>query len=224
MSETTRLTNEYIEITKQDIEAHERTAKGQTNISVTRRRSIMADVSKALYVPKIFTGREERIFSDLVSTMCGIFYKVMDAYAKDEDYRRLFGFEPKLEELILREPTYDSPIPIARIDIFYNEETGDFKFCEFNTDGTSAMNEDRELNIAIQKTKAYQQMAETHEFKSFELFDSWVETFLEIYHSSQNPKEHPNVAIVDFMENATEMEFQIFCRAFQGTWMQGTAL
>ena len=73
----------------------------------------------------------------------------MDAYAKDEDYRRLFGFEPKLEELILREPTYDSPIPIARIDIFYNEETGDFKFCEFNTDGTSAMNEDRELNIAI---------------------------------------------------------------------------
>ena len=32
-------------------------------------------------------------------------------------------------------------------------------------------------------------MAETHEFKSFELFDSWVETFLEIYHSSQNPKE-----------------------------------
>ena len=27
MSETTRLTNEYIEITKQDIEAHERTAK-----------------------------------------------------------------------------------------------------------------------------------------------------------------------------------------------------
>ena len=139
----------------------------------------------------------------------------MDAYAKDEDYRRLFGFEPKLEELILREPTYDSPIPIARIDIFYNEETGDFKFCEFNTDGTSAMNEDRELNIAIQKTKAYQQMAETHEFKSFELFDSWVETFLEIYHSSQNPKEHPNVAIVDFMENATEMEFQIFAEHFR---------
>lgn len=71
------------------------------------------------------------------------------------------------------------------------------------------MNEDRELNIAIQKTKAYQKMAETYEFKSFELFDSWVETFLEIYHSSQDSKEYPNVAIVDFMENATEMEFQI---------------
>ena len=77
------------------------------------------------------------------------------------------------------------------------------------------MNEDRELNIAIQKTKAYQQMAETHEFKSFELFDSWVETFLEIYHSSQDSKEYPNVAIVDFMENATEMEFQIFAEHFK---------
>ena len=215
MSETTRLTNEYIEITKQDIEAHERTAKEANEYIRNSTAQYHGRCVKALYVPKIFTGREERIFSDLVSTMCGIFYKVMDAYAKDKNYRRLFGFEPKLEELILREPTYDSPIPIARIDIFYNEETGDFKFCEFNTDGTSAMNEDRELNIAIQKTKAYQQMAETHEFKSFELFDSWVETFLEIYHSSQNPKEHPNVAIVDFMENATEMEFQIFAEHFK---------
>lgn len=160
MSETTRLTNEYIEITKQDIEAHERTAKEANEYIRNSTAQYHGRCVKALYVPKIFTGREERIFSDLVSTMCGIFYKVMDAYAKDEDYRRLFGFEPKLEELILREPTYDSPIPIARIDIFYNEETGDFKFCEFNTDGTSAMNEDRELNIAIQKTKAYQQMAE----------------------------------------------------------------
>ncbi len=58
-------------------------------------------------------------------------------------------------------------------------------------------------------------MAETHEFKSFELFDSWADTFLEIYHSSQNPKEHSNVAIVDFMENATEMEFQIFAEHFK---------
>ena len=50
------------------------------------------------------------------------------------------------------------------------------------------MNEDRGVKHRDQKTKAYQQMAETHEFKSFELFDSWVETFLEIYHSSQNRK------------------------------------
>ena len=100
MSETTRLTNEYIEITKQDIEAHERTAKEANEYIRNSTAQYHGRCVKALYVPKIFTGREERIFSDLVSTMCGIFYKVMDAYAKDEDYRRLFGFEPKLEELI----------------------------------------------------------------------------------------------------------------------------
>ncbi len=71
----------------------------------------------------------------------------MDAYER-QGLPELW-IEPKLEELILNRPTYYSPIPIARIDIFYNEKTGDFKFCEFNTDGTSAMNEDRKLNIAI---------------------------------------------------------------------------
>ena len=119
MSETTRLTNEYIEITKQDIEAHERTAKEANEYIRNSTAQYHGRCVKALYVPKIFTGREERIFSDLVSTMCGIFYKVMDAYAKDKDYRRLFGFEPKLEELILREPTYDSPIPIARLSLIH---------------------------------------------------------------------------------------------------------
>ncbi len=46
-----------LRLQSEDIEAHERTAKEANDISVTRRRSIMADVSKALYVPKIFTGR-----------------------------------------------------------------------------------------------------------------------------------------------------------------------
>ncbi len=101
--------------------------------------------------------------------MCGIFIKVMDAYAKTK-ITGGFWIRAEVRGTDLKEPTYDSPIPIARIDIFYNEETGDFKFCEFNTDGTSAMNEDRGVKHRDQKTKAYQQMAETHEFKEFRAF------------------------------------------------------
>ena len=54
------------------------------------------------------------------------------------------------EELILRADPAVSLLPMARIDFFYNEQTGAYKYCEFNTDGTSAMNEDRELNLAQQ--------------------------------------------------------------------------
>lgn len=215
MSEVTRITQQYIDLTKQDLEAHARTAKEANEYILGSTAQYHGRCVKALYVPKIYTEREEKLFADLVKTICGIFYKVMERYEQDREYRKLFGFEPRLEELILRKPRYKSPIPIARIDIFLDEESGDFKFCEFNTDGTSAMNEDRELNIAIKKTKAYQEMEKEYEFHTLELFDSWVATFLEIYHSCEDAKKVPNVVITDFMENATEMEFQIFAQAFE---------
>ena len=72
-------------------------------------------------------------------------------YLKNPSYRKLFPFSRKLEELILIPNGYQSLLPIARFDIFYNEENGNFKFCEINTDGTSAMNEDYVLNMAVER-------------------------------------------------------------------------
>ncbi len=178
---------------------------------------------RTLYIPKIFREADIKVFESAVTELYGIFDKVMKAYYEDAEYRKLFGFDEKLEELILREKKYESNIPIARIDIFYNEETGDFKFCEFNTDGTSAMNEDRELNHAIRLTKAFQEFSKEHEVYTFELFDTWVEQFLKIYEDFSKNTGHigageggrPQVAIVDFMENATEQEFKIFQERFE---------
>lgn len=215
MSEGTKITEQYVEMIKSDLLAHAESAKEANNYILGSTAKYHGRCVKALYIPKVFTEREEKIFADLVEKICGIFYKVMEEYERNPDYRKLFGFEHRLEELILRKPRYETPIPIARIDIFLNEETGDFKFCEFNTDGTSAMNEDRELNIAVKKTKAYRELEREYELRSMELFDSWVETFLEIYRSCEGAVEHPNIAIVDFMENATEMEFQIFADHFR---------
>ena len=172
---------------------------------------------RTLYIPKIFTEWDIQVFEKAITDLYGIFDKVIQHYYEDEAYRKLFGFEKELEELILREKKYKSNIPIARIDIFYNEDTGDFKFCEFNTDGTSAMNEDRELNKAVRLTKAYEVFAEKYEISTFELFDTWVEEFLGIYGEfaeNTGKKKIPNVAIVDFMENATEQEFKIFRERF----------
>lgn len=170
---------------------------------------------RTLYIPKLFTEEDIRIFEKAVADLYGIFDKVIGAYYEDPGYRKLFGFDERLEKLILREKRYDSNVPIARIDIFYNEETQEFRYCEFNTDGTSAMNEDRELNEALKRTKAYQEFARRHEVRTFELFDTWVEEFLSIYDSWQDKKEAPSVAVVDFMENATEQEFHIFAQRFR---------
>lgn len=173
-------------------------------------------VVRTLYLPKLFTGKEIRLFDQAVNTLYGIFDKVIAEYGRNEAYRQLFGFPKELEELILRNPGYSCNIPIARIDIFYHEETSDFKFCEFNTDGTSAMNEDRELNTAFELSKAYQEFQKSYPLHKFELFDTWVEEAIRLYREyAKDANALPSVAIVDFMEHATTNEFLIFRDRFE---------
>lgn len=170
---------------------------------------------RTLQIPKVFTPAVIDDFRSIVDTTYRIFQKVIREYLENPWYRKLFPFSPELEELILIPSLYDSLLPIARFDIFYNEENGSFQFCEINTDGTSAMNEDYVLNQAIELNPAHQAMKRRHKFSVFELYDSWVKTFLSIYQTYEKRREHPHVAIVDFLENASITEFEEFRRRFE---------
>lgn len=168
-----------------------------------------------LHIPKVFTEDIVEIYRGIVKTAYGIFEKVIRAYLADPGYRRIFPFSRELEELILVPNLYDSLLPIARFDIFFNEEDHSFKFCEINTDGTSAMNEDYVLNMAIGRNLAHTHMKETYSFRTFELFDTWVETFLSLYGTYEKRRAgKPYVAIVDFLEHCSITEFEEFRRRF----------
>ncbi|MDD7403644.1 MAG: hypothetical protein SO170_09155 [Butyribacter sp.] len=177
--------------------------------------------SKILQIPKIYTEEIAEDFSRIVTVTYRIFEKVIQEYLHCEDYRALFPFSKELEELILTPNLYQSVLPIARFDIFYQEDTSDFYFCEINTDGTSAMNEDRILNESLLLNPAHQHMLQKYTMRSFELFDSWVETFLSLYRTYEKADagKLPQVAIVDFLEQGTIREFEEFARRFQKAGM-----
>lgn len=215
MLQLVELNKDYCRRIEQDKKSHARTAREEIEYMNQSTAKYHGRCVSTLYVPKMFTPEDINCFEQLIETLYGIFDKVIERYRDDASYRELFGFPKKLEELILREPRYSCKIPVARIDIFYNEETKEFKFCEFNTDGSSAMNEDRELNRGLKLTLGYEQLAEKYQIRSFELFDSWVEESLKIYQETEHAVEKPYVAIVDFMESATNNEFEIFAESYR---------
>ena len=171
--------------------------------------------SKTLQIPRLYSREMAAQFEEIVRTSHTIFVKVIKEYRECADYRALFGFSKEAEDLILIDPGYDALLPIARFDIFYHEESGKFRFCEINTDGSSGMNEDRLQDRFIIHNPAHQEMRRRYRFTPFELFDSWVETFLSLYRTFENAVEKPNVAIVDFMDGGTVREFEEFERHFQ---------
>lgn len=170
----------------------------------------------SLHIPKIFTEEAEVVIKDAAETMYGILQKVMKEYIASKQYRKLFGFSKELEQMILNIPDYENLLPICRLDIFLNEEDYSYKFCEFNGDGTSSMNEDRELNLAFQRTALYQRLNEDYEIKSYELFDSWAMEVKKIYESTGEDASGTTIAVVDFMEKGCSVyEFEEFCKAFR---------
>ena len=160
----------------------------------------------------LFYGEDTRKnLSDISSKLMEITRKVTKQYLEDEEYRKLFNFPKKLEELILHDPGYDIPVPICRYDIFYNSKDK-FKFVEFNTDGSSAMNEDNEIGQILLDTLAMKELSKEYELVNVDLINSWVKASLDIYNRNKDGK--PNVAIVDFLDIGTTYEFEAFKKAY----------
>lgn len=168
------------------------------------------------YKPLFFTEADVREFDRLARTMLKIGDKVVDEYLANSDFRKKFGFPKELEELILLDSGYGINVPMARLDIFYGGP-GDFKFCELNTDGSSAMLEDNEFARITMDSLGVRELEEDHEIYYYELIDSWVEKSLEIYGNwkSDKKKDRPNIAILDFVESATTQEFIEFQKAYE---------
>ncbi len=138
------------------------------------------------YIPKLFDLRTREVMRQAAETMHGILCKVVEHYRADAGYRALFDMDERLEELMMLPSGYAQPIPFARYDAFVNEDTGEVRFCEFNTDGSSGMNENREATNSLSGCEPLRRFSERHMVRdcSRRLFEGWVEEFLRIYRGS----------------------------------------
>ena len=105
MSKSKELVQEYREIIESDLKNHGVSAKEISNYIQNSTAKYHGRCVRTLYIPKLFTLEEVALFEQLIKTLYGIFYKVMEQYRIDADYRKLFGFDERLEQLILRKST-----------------------------------------------------------------------------------------------------------------------
>lgn len=210
-----KLSKEYLSVIEKDITASTHEAVRQREYILKSTARYHGNYVKTCYMPKLFSEYEYEYFSEIIDTLYGIFGKIINRYFDDKDYRKSFGFDERLENLILRCDRRYLTVPVARIDIFYDEEKKDFKFCEFNTDGSSAMNEDRELNNSIRDTAEFKEYSGRHSVRTCELFYSWIDEMARMYKEKSGGKELKNVAIADFIENASLEEFEVFKECFK---------
>lgn len=166
-----------------------------------------------LYHPMFYTEKDVKNFNKIGDTLISITNKVTQRYLDSKEFRKKFEYSPLLEELILIDNGYDINVPIGRFDLFYEDEDN-FKFCELNTDGSSAMNEDNTIGNILLQTEGLQDFSKQYNLSLFELIDRWVDDSISIFRKWSSEIDKPNVAIVDFTESGTSKEFEVFKNAF----------
>ena len=168
-------------------------------------------------LPRLFDQTTYDTFKNIAETTYRILCKVVDAYRTDPAYRSIFGYDARAEELILLPCGYTEPLPLMRVDLFLDEDTLEARFCEFNSDGSSGMNENREITLGVQPSSIYRAFAQHHRVRDCvkSLFEGWVDEFLRIYGTFENRVENPTIAIVDFLDHAVVEEFKVYGHIFE---------
>lgn len=214
MSNNAAYTREYLEIASElggDI-AGRRAARAYMERSTAIVHHRVVD---SAFVPRLFDDVTYRAMKDASETAHRILCKVIAHYLDDPEYRTIFDFDERLRELILLPRGYDALLPFARVDTFLDEDTLSVKFCEFNGDGSSGMNENREITHSVEQTATFAEFASRHRVEACELFDSWVSSFIDIYATYEHRVDDPVFAICDYLDHGVVDEFEIFAGLFQ---------
>ncbi len=207
------LTNEYFHILDQldgDIEGR-RAAYAYMQSSTAIVHHSVVDAS---FIPRLFNQRTYECMKTTAETAHRILVKVIQHYLDDPSYRTIFNFDERLVDLILIPRRYREVLPFARVDVFLNEDDYTVKFCEFNGDGSSGMNENREITTSLAGSETLRLFTEHHHIEACELFHAWISDFASIYASFENRVAQPHFAIVDYLENGVVDEFKLFARMF----------
>ncbi len=166
-----------------------------------------------LYDAYFYDEKDFKLYDEMINIFMSIVEKVTKEYVENENYRKLFDLDSLTEKLILKDPKYKISTPIARFDVMYDGKE-DYKFCELNTDGSSAMLEDKSLADLMKESKAIKKLEEKCQISHIDLLETLVDSIEDLYFSIKGKKEKINIAIVDIIE-FDNIEFQTIKNLFQ---------
>lgn len=161
------------------------------------------------FIPCLLPPAAAETFSAMVETTYGILCKVIRRYQVDEQFRALFRFDPRVQQLVLLPSGYDEPLPMARFDIIYSQQEQRFRFCEFNTDSSSGMLENSEACAAVAESDAFWEFQASHPLESrcHVQFEGWARKLMALYRGTSACQELlrqgrvPHMAIAVCMES-----------------------
>lgn len=213
MLSDSELTNEYFEVLD-DLDGDIDSRRASYDYIQASNAIVHGEVVPTTFIPKLFDKRAYDTMRDAAETMHRILLKVVARYLDDIEYRSVFSFDERLVELICLPRGYDELVPFMRTDIFLDEDTMRYMFCEINADGISGMNTDRQTTLSIMGSETFRVFSEHHRCQGCSLLQPYADALMDVYATYEHRVADPHVAICDYLDHGVVHEFEELKRCF----------
>lgn len=164
--------------------------------------------------PRFLTPEQYRFLGGAVKRMAAAFGKVYAAGLADAEFRRQFRLTPAEEELIKIEPGFIDPSPTSRLDSFFVSES-ELKFTEYNSETPAGAGFNDALTEMFWGSPALAAFRRRYQIRPLPGKPHVLDGLLASYRQwAGNSTTRPKIAIVDWKEVPTVVEFGLFQQFF----------
>jgi len=164
--------------------------------------------------PRFYTPVQWHYLKHETETLLGAFSKAHHACIADAKLRAALDLAAWEEELFSLDIGFEAPWTTARLDSFYDLQTGALHFIEYNAETPAGMGYEDQLAEAFLGLEPIKQFHKQYHIRNFHMRRSLLSVLLEIY-KQWGGHDTPQIGIVDWADVPTLNEHELIRMYFE---------
>lgn len=170
--------------------------------------------------PRFFTPEQVRTLSTRITRLMGAFTRAHTVAMTDVALRAQFRLAEWEEPLVLADPGYRSPSPHGRLDCFQVDETGVLALTEYNAETPAGAGFNDLLAEAFAVIPVMREFRRVYDVRPIPARPGVATVVLDAWKEFSGRWQGPRIAIVDWDDVPTRVEFDIFKRYFESLGLE----
>ena len=164
--------------------------------------------------PRLMTREQYQLMQGRVRVLMRAFGKAYQAAMADADFREQFKLEPWEEQLIGPDHRFRDASPTSRLDAFVMDDAGTMALTEYNAETPAGAGFNDQLVHAFASLPVIRAFSRRYQIEPMLAQAGVVNVLLDAFREWSGTRALPRVAIVDWPDVPTRLEFVLYQQYF----------
>ena len=164
--------------------------------------------------PRLMTRKQHALMQGRVRVLMRAFGRAYQAAMAEPEFREQFRLESWEEQLIGTDHRFRDPSPTSRLDAFVMDDAGTMALTEYNAETPAGAGFNDQLVQAFASLPIIRAYSREYDIEPMLAQAGVVNVLLDAYHEWSGQRALPRVAIVDWPDVPTRLEFILYQQYF----------